>query len=99
MIRRKGRGVDVEMKGSCRGLIYRVIHEERSVLWEVTVSVIVRKKSSYEYVCNYEWLPRLVLFESTNKNYCEWQQRKSLFTVNFTLIVIRCLRDIFVTQK
>jgi hypothetical protein len=50
-------------------------------------------------VCNSEWLPRLELLESTNKNYCEQQQRKRHFSVNFTLIIIRCLRDIFVTQK
>jgi hypothetical protein len=36
----------------------RVIHEERSIFLEVTVSVIVRKKSSYDHVSNSERLPR-----------------------------------------
>jgi hypothetical protein len=38
--------------------VYRVSQEERPLFLEVTVSVIVRKNSSYEHVCNSEWLPR-----------------------------------------
>jgi len=30
-----------------------MIQEERSVFWEVTVSVIVKKKGSYEHVSNF----------------------------------------------
>jgi hypothetical protein len=30
--------------------IHRVIQEERSIFWEVIVSVIVRKECSYEHV-------------------------------------------------
>jgi hypothetical protein len=38
---------------------YRVIQEERSVFWAVTVSVIVRKKKAvYEHASECEWLPR-----------------------------------------
>jgi hypothetical protein len=50
------------------------------------------KISSFECGCNSEWLPRLELFESTNKY-------KETFTVNFTFIVIRCLSDLFFAQK
>lgn len=38
--------------------LYRVIQEERSVFWEVLVSVIVRRKSLYEHVSSSEWLLR-----------------------------------------
>ena len=37
---------------------YRVIQEERKVCWEIVVSVMARNKSSHEYVCNDELLPR-----------------------------------------
>lgn len=35
--------------------IYRVIQEEGSVFWCVIVALIVRRKSSYDHVSNYEW--------------------------------------------
>ena len=38
-------------------VIYRMIHDERSIYCEVIISVIVKKKSSYEHVFDSEWLP------------------------------------------
>ena len=38
--------------------VYRAIQEEKSMFWEVTVSVIVRNIFSYERVSNSEWLSR-----------------------------------------
>jgi hypothetical protein len=38
--------------------IYRVFEVERSIFWKVTVSVILRKETSYGHVCGCEWLPR-----------------------------------------
>ena len=35
--------------------LYRVIQEERSISWEVMISVIVREKT-YEHVSHSEWL-------------------------------------------
>jgi hypothetical protein len=35
----------------------QVIKEKRSIIWEVILSVIVRKKS-YDHVANSEWLQR-----------------------------------------
>jgi hypothetical protein len=45
--------------------IYRMSHEERSIFWEVTVSVILSKKSVYVHVSYSEQFPRqsCVLFE------------------------------------
>ena len=40
-----------------KGDTYRVIQEERSILWEVILSIIVRQKNSNERP-NFEWLPR-----------------------------------------
>jgi hypothetical protein len=41
------------------GNIYRVVQEEKSIFWGVTVSVNVReKKGSYTKISNFEWLPR-----------------------------------------
>ena len=37
--------------------ICRVIHEERSIFWEVILSFFVRKKMLYEHVYTSEWLP------------------------------------------
>jgi len=37
--------------------MYRVIQEEKQILWEVIVSVIVRK-NSFKPVSISEWLPR-----------------------------------------
>ena len=31
--------------------MYRVIQQERSVIWEVIISVIIRKRSLFEHVC------------------------------------------------
>ena len=39
--------------------VYKVIQEERSVFWELTVLVIIRKNRSYDHVSNSEWLLRL----------------------------------------
>lgn len=39
------------------GSTYRLLQEERSILWEVLVSVIVRQ-DSYEDMSNSEWSPR-----------------------------------------
>ena len=35
-----------------------VIQEKRSIFWQLTVSVSVRKKSSYKHVSNSQWLPK-----------------------------------------
>lgn len=40
--------------------MYRVIQKDWKIVWEVIVSVIVRKKTSYEHVCNSESLLRVV---------------------------------------
>jgi hypothetical protein len=53
--------------------LYRVIEEEMSIFWEVTVSVIGRKKSSYEHVCNSEWLPRHSCLNLQIQKHCEWR--------------------------
>jgi hypothetical protein len=50
--------------------VYRVIQEERSIFWEVTVRVIVTK-SSYEYESNYDWLPRQNCLNLQIQKYCE----------------------------
>jgi len=41
---------------------YRVIQQERSILWEVLVSVVVRKIMSYDYVYNGGMLIKIELF-------------------------------------
>ena len=38
--------------------IYRVIQEERELLWEVILSAIVRKITSYDHGYNCKCLPR-----------------------------------------
>jgi len=38
--------------------IHRVIQEEGSIFWDVIISVIERKISSYEHVSNSERVPR-----------------------------------------
>jgi hypothetical protein len=51
-----------------------MIKEERSILWEEIVSVIV-EKSSNDDVSNSEWLPSLELFETpdlTPLDFCLW---------------------------
>jgi hypothetical protein len=40
------------------GIKYSVIEVERAKFWEVIVSLIVKKESSYELVFTSEWLPR-----------------------------------------
>jgi hypothetical protein len=52
-------------------LKYRVIQEERSIFSEVIVSVIV-KRSSYEQLCNPEWLPRQSCINLQMKKHCVW---------------------------
>jgi hypothetical protein len=34
--------------------------EETSILWAVTLSVLVKEKSSYEHVSNAKWLTRYI---------------------------------------
>ena len=47
--------------------LYRVIQKDGEIVWEVIVSVIVRKKTSYEHVCNSESLLRVVwIYEYKN---------------------------------
>jgi len=40
------------------GIKYSVIEVERAKVWEVIVSLIVKKGSSYELVFTSDWLPR-----------------------------------------
>jgi hypothetical protein len=53
-------------------LIYMMILEERLIFWEVKVSVIVRRKSSYEHVSNSEWLPRYGCLNLQIQKHCKW---------------------------
>ena len=39
-------------------MLYRVVQEEKSIFYEVIISVIVRKKVEYEHVSDYELFPR-----------------------------------------
>ena len=45
--------------------IYRVIQRKKIHFWEVKLSVIARK-SSYEHVCNSEWLLRKICLNLQN---------------------------------
>jgi hypothetical protein len=53
-------------------VLYRVIHEERSVFLEVIVSVIVREKKSCEHVSNSDWLPRCRFSSLGIQKQCAW---------------------------
>jgi phosphopantetheine adenylyltransferase len=53
------------MKFSSNVSVYRVIQEERSIFWEVIVSVIVRKEKKNTLTC----VTKIELFESTNDKF------------------------------
>jgi hypothetical protein len=52
-------------------LIYRVSQKERSILWEVIVSVILSKKYIYIHTCvAFRTVSEIQLFHCTDEQHC-----------------------------
>ena len=52
--------------------LYRVMLEERTILWEVTVSLC--EERLYEHLSNLDgWLPKGICWNVYVQKHCEWQ--------------------------